>query len=96
MATGVYRAGILGEEEVPQKDIDFWCGLCQFPIASDGKCQAKAQIQQCWNEIGAVASVWHRLHECPFTHVVQKCRCNDFKTLQEAFASVGLVYQVPK
>ena len=95
MGTGIYRVGILGEEEVPQKDIDFWCSLCQFP--PDGvKCQTRESIQQCWNEIGAVASVWHLLHECPFTHVGQKCRCNDFKTSQEAFASVGLVYQVPK
>lgn len=91
MGTGIYREGILGKKEVPQRDIDFWCALCQFPIGKE-KCTEKVDIQRCWNEIGSVAGVWHRLHECPFTHKGQKCRCNDFKNMKEAFAAVGLKY----
>ena len=94
MGTGIFRKGILGEEQVPQKDIDFWCSQCQFPLEGV-KCQTLENIQRCWNEAGSVAGVWHLLHECPFAHVGQKCRCNDFKTHQEAYASVGLVYREP-
>lgn len=92
MPTGIYRAGILSEEEVPQKDIDFWCSICQFPIGKE-KCTEKVDIQRCWNEIGVRANAWHLLHECPFHHQDRVCICNDFKNIQEAFAAAGLKYK---
>ena len=46
----VYKRNILGErEEVPQKDIDFWCGQCQFPYGLE-RCKNEVLIQRCWNE----------------------------------------------
>lgn len=95
MSTGIYREGILGLEEVPQKHIDAWCAECQFPIEKP-KCQAKENIQRCWNEVGTIAHVWHLLHECPFAHLGQDCRCNDFKSVRDAFVSLGLTYHETK
>ena len=96
MGTGIYHEVIPGIlEEVKQENIDFWCSQCQFPLDYI-KCQTMESIQQCWNEIGTKAGAWHLIHECPFTHVGRKCRCNDFKTRQEAFLSVGLVYHTPE
>lgn len=95
MGSGIYHEIVPGfVEEVNQSDIKFWCDQCQFPL-DYVKCQTRESIQRCWNEIGSKAGAWHLIHECPFTHVNQPCRCNDFKTLQEAFASVDLVYQEP-
>ena len=100
MTTGVYRDNPLGiQEEVPQKDIDFWCNLCQFPtfIANETgltyKCTEPWQIQRCWDKTGAIAGEWHKQHECPFIHLNQPCRCNDFKSIEEAFKAVGLEYR---
>lgn len=91
MATGIYRDDIInGLEEIPQKDIDFWCGLCQFSLESP-EC-SKESIQICWDKVGASAGEWHRQHECPFIHLGQSCRCNDFEGIQEAFKATGLEY----
>ena len=94
MGTGIYRRHPLGgTEEVPQKDIDYWCGLCQFPLIGGGQgCGTKEAIQQCWNESGAVAGEWHKQHECPFINLGQECHCNDFKTIEEAFKVAGIKY----
>lgn len=92
MATGIYNMGMFGREEVPQKDIDFWCDMCQFPLNPDSRCTDKDMIQSCWSETGAVAGVWHILHECPFIHQTQECRCNDYKTIREAFKAAGRAY----
>lgn len=93
MGTGIYHEVVPGiVEEILQKNIDYWCSLCQFPL-DYVRCQTRESIQKCWNDIGSNAGAWHIFHECPFTHVGQQCHCNDFKTRQEAFASVGLVYR---
>jgi len=92
MSSGVFRRNILGElEEIPQDQIDYWCKLCQFPLV-EGKCKDKALIQQCWDEGGAVAGKWHLQHDCPFVHKGQPCRCNDFKSIKNAFRAAGLTY----
>ncbi len=84
----------IGQPEiVPQKDIDFWCDLCQFPtFATTGqtKCTESRQIQRCWDADNAIAGEWHKRHECPFIHQGQKCRCNDYASIQKAFEAVGL------
>ena len=91
--TGVFKTNIFGVlEEIPQKDIDYWCSLCQFPLARE-KCKEKALIQQCWDEGMAIAGKWHLQHECPFVYKGQECRCNDFKTIEDAFRFVGLEYK---
>jgi hypothetical protein len=93
LSTGIFRRNPIRElEEVPQKDIDFWCGQCQFPYG-EGKCKDKAFIQRCWDETGAVAHNWHLQHECPFAHQGHRCRCNDFKGMKEAFLAAGLEYK---
>ena len=99
MVTNIFRTNPLGEREVvPQRDIDFWCRECQFSFAKNKKrCRSKTLIQKCWNGIdnrrnsnGAMASEWHRQHECPFIHQGQECRCNDYATIGEAFVGAGL------
>jgi hypothetical protein len=93
VSTGIFKRNILGElEEIPQRHIDYWCQLCQFPLA-EGKCKDKALIQRCWDESGAVAGRWHIMHECSFIHKGQECRCNDFTTIEEAFRAAGLEYR---
>ena len=93
MGTGIYHEIVPGfKEEVNQKYIEFWCNLCQFPLEFV-KCQTRESIQRCWNQVGSVAGVWHLLHECPFARVGQKCHCNDFKTIEEAFSFAGPAYQ---
>ena len=92
MSTGIYREAIFGHVEVPQNDIDYWCGQCQFPIGPE-RCQTKKRIQQCWDQLGASARYWHILHECPFAHLGQECRCNDFISVEAAFISLGLKYK---
>ena len=90
--TDIFKHNMLGElEEIPQEHIDYWCQLCQFPLAK-GKCRKKALIQKCWDESGAVAGEWHKQHECPFIHQLQPCRCNNFKTIKNAFRAAGLEY----
>ncbi len=93
MSTGIFRTNPIGQlEEVPQKDIDFWCSQCQFPLRLGG-CSTSELIQQCWDEGGAVAHKWHLQHECPFVHSGQSCRCNDFKNIRSAFRAAGLTYK---
>lgn len=93
MGTGIYNEMIPGiREEVKQESIDFWCDLCQFPL-DPIKCQSRESIQRCWNEIGSNAGVWHIFHECPFTHIDQKCHCNDFKNIKTASTMAGLTYK---
>jgi len=93
VSTGIFRRNVVGElEEVKQKHIDFWCKTCQFPYG-EGKCQDKALIQKCWDASGSVAHNWHLQHECPFAHQGQTCRCNDFKTIEDAFLAAGLEYK---
>ena len=55
MPTGVFKSNTLGEpEEVEQEHIDYWCGLCQFPLGAGGtKCKEKWQIQLCWQSTDA-------------------------------------------
>ena len=92
MGTGVYHEIIPGmPEELTQPQIDYWCQMCQFPIEK-GRCQTKELIQKCWNEVGSIAAVWHRLHECPSVHQNKPCHCNDFKNMKEAFAAAGIYY----
>lgn len=92
MGTDIYRHNpIGGAEEVPQKDIDYWCGLCQFPLEAP-ICKSKEAIQQCWNESGAVAGKWHKQHECPFIHIGEACQCDAFKTIEEAFKATKIGY----
>ena len=89
--TDIFKHNMFGElEEIPQEHIDYWCQLCQFP--AKGKCRKKALIQKCWDESGAVAGEWHKQHECPFIHQLQPCRCNNFKTIKNAFRAAGLEY----
>ena len=93
MGSGIYHEVVPGiTEEVKQENIDWWCSQCQFPL-DHVKCVTRESIQRCWNEIGTNAGAWHLLHECPFTHVELQCICNNFGSRQEAFTSVGLVYQ---
>lgn len=102
MSTGIFKWNMLGQlEEVEQKYIDHWCGQCQFPYG-EGKCQTKELIQRCWFEHQAMAAtlnveseahVWHLQHECPFIHKGLACRCNDFKTVEQAFAALGMEYK---
>jgi len=86
MTTGIFTQ--FGAE-VSQKDIDYWCSSCQFP-REDGKCKQTASIRACWSY--ASAGQWHLAHECPFVHIGQKCRCNDFKKRGDAFKECGLTY----
>ncbi len=93
MSTGIFMRNMIGElEEIPREYIDYWCQLCQFPLA-EGKCKDKALIQQCWDEGSSVAGKWHIQHECPFIQKRQTCSCNDFKTIEEAFRAAGLEYK---
>mgnify|MGYP001558695110 CR=1 FL=1 len=93
MATGIFRTNVIGElEELPQEHIDYWCHLCQFPLA-EGRCKDKALIQKCWDGTGSVAGRWHFQHECPFIPQGQRCKCNDFETIEEAFRAAGLDYK---
>ena len=94
MSTGIYRQGIIGREEVEQGHIDFWCELCQFPLIGGKQgCKGdKSAIQQCWDGANAVGGEWHKQHECPFIHLSQPCRCNDFEDIKEAFKAAGLNY----
>ena len=91
MVTAIFRNGIIGREEVPQKHIDFWCRECQFSLAKDKKqCRSKSLIQKCWNGSNSNAGQWHRQHECPFIHQGKECRCNDYPTIAAAFTGAGL------
>ncbi len=91
MSTGIFRRNIVRElEEIPQHQIDYWCQLCQFPLATEGKCTDKAQIQECWDKGSSIGNKWHLQHECPFAHKGEACRCNDFKTINDAFRAAGL------
>ena len=93
MTTGIFRFNQIGEcEEIPQKDIDFWCSRCHFPLGPACSFD-KALIQQCWDEGSAIAHQWHLQHECPFAHKKEECRCNSFKSIEEAFQSAGLKYK---
>ena len=102
MGTGIYHRNLLGElEEVDQGYIDFWCGQCQFPYGLE-KCRDKKLIQRCWYELYAIAitlqapseaHVWHLQHECPFIHKGERCHCNDYKTIEEAFTAAGIEYR---
>ena len=96
MSTGIYKRNILGElEEIAQEHINYWCQLCQFPLGLE-RCRDKALIQKCWDESRSVASKWHIQHECPFIHKGQTCRCNDFKTIEDAFRAAGLEYKTER
>lgn len=103
LGTGIYKVNVLGQRvEVPQKHIDAWCNLCQFPLESP-VC-SKESIQICWDKSGAIAGEWHKQHECPFLHkgIQQKlgyiagkpepCRCDEFFTIEEAFRATGIPY----
>ena len=91
--TGVFKHSIFGGlEEILQENIDYWCSLCQFPLAEE-MCKDKALIQQCWDESQAIAGKWHIQRECPFAHKGQECRCNDFKDIEDAFRFVGQEYK---
>lgn len=81
--------------EVKQKDIDYWCNQCQFPLVggNQGCMDNEKAIQQCWNDF-TTAGEWHKQHECPFIHRGLECRCNDFKTIKDAFKSLGIEYIV--
>lgn len=102
MGTEIFKRNIFGElEEVPQKYIDAWCKQCQFPYGVE-KCQSRELIQRCWFELQAIAwtlkvdseaHIWHLLHECPFIHKGEPCRCDDFRTIEDAFQSAGLEYK---
>lgn len=103
--TEIFRRNVLGElEEVPQRDIDYWCGQCQFPYGLE-RCRDKALIQRCWLELQAIAAtlkqpseayIWHLQHECPFVHKGERCRCNDFRAMLAAFEAAGLKYRPPQ
>lgn len=102
MNTKIYHYNPLGElEEVKQEWIDEWCRQCQFPYGQE-KCSDPELVQMCWFGlqgmartlgISAEAHIWHLQHECPFIHTGVKCRCNDFKTIKEAFQSLGIEYK---
>jgi len=88
-------------EEVKQEHIDAWCRECRFSFDLE-KCQDKVLIQKCWFEVQSIAStlqvdseahIWHLQHECPFIHNGERCHCNDFKTIKEAFKAAGLEYK---
>lgn len=101
MSSGVIKRSFWGAlEEVRQEDIDYCCQHCQFPYGEE-KCQSKDLIQRCWFELQAIAKtlnlnseayVWHLLHECPFIHKGEVCRCNAFETIEHAFKAAGLEY----
>lgn len=91
MGTGIFKDSILGREEIPQRDLDYWCRLCQFPTV-EGKCKDMSDIQKCWDETQAKGSLWHLLHECPFHHQDRVCICNEFKNISDAFRAAGLKY----
>lgn len=104
MSTGIFKRNIVGElEEVQQEHIHAWCEQCQFSYYRERrKCQGRLLIQRCWYELQAIAStlnivseahIWHLQHECPYIHTGLPCRCNDFKTVEEAFKAVGLEYR---
>jgi hypothetical protein len=102
MSTGIFRRNPIGElEEVKQEHIDYWCNQCQFPYGAE-RCQDKNLIQRCWNEHQAIAEtlnveseahIWHLQHECPFIHQGTQCRCNEFKTIEEAFQAAHIRYK---
>ena len=92
MGTGIFKDSILGREEISQEDLDYWCWICQFPLA-EGGCKDKADIQRCWDETRATGKLWHLLHECPFHHQDRVCICNEFKNMAEAFRVAGLTYK---
>ena len=93
----ITKYNVFGEVEViKQEHIDYWCGLCQFPLGAAGaKCSEEWQIQLCWRLTEAEGGKWHRQHECPFLNKEPKeeCRCNDFTTIEEAFKAAGLEYR---
>ena len=103
MSSGIFKHNVFGElEEVKQEHIDAWCEQCQFPYSEPRRCQGRDLKQRCWFELQGIAStlnvgseahVWHLQHECPFVHQGQKCRCNDFKTVEEAFKALDLKYR---
>ena len=94
MSTGIFKNNIFGElEEIVQEHIDYWCKECQFPLAKKGKCKTKTLIQKCWTGHQAIAGEWHKQHECPSIHQRKECRCNDFKTIKDAFRAAGLEYE---
>jgi len=96
VSSGIFRRNIIGElEEIQQEQIDYWCSQCQFPFGPE-RCRDKALIQKCWDEGGAVAGRWHIQHESPFIHKGERCRCNDFKTIEDAFRVVGLKYKTKR
>lgn len=104
MTTGIFKRNIFGElEEIKPEHIHYWCAECQFPYGDEGrKCQGRLLIQRCWFELQAIAStlkveseanIWHLQHECPYIHKGLPCKCNDFKTVEEAFKALGLEYR---
>ena len=90
MSTGIYKIGMLGREEVKQEHIDYWCELCQFP----GRCDTAEDIQKCWDGSQSIAGMWHILHECPFLHKDEPCRCNGYQNIEQAFEAAGVEYRV--
>ena len=93
MVINIFRTNALAQREaVSQSNIDYWCRECQYSFAKDKKrCRSKALIQRCWNETSkSTASEWHRQHECPFIHLGQECRCNDYPHISDAFMGAGL------
>jgi len=92
MATRITKTDFMGGSvEVEQKHIDYWCNLCQYPDI-EGKCKTKEQIQLCWDTTQAGGNRWHNKCECPFVHRGLECHCNDFKTIKDAFKSLGMEY----
>jgi len=97
----ITRLNPIGQPEiVPQKDIDFWCSLCQFPFPVNGqKCKiqllSQFLIQKCWDDTNAIAGEWHKQHECPFIHQGQECKCNYSDSIEKAFEVAGLEYHKP-
>jgi len=100
--SGISKRSVFGElEEVKQEYVDAWCAQCQFPYGRQ-KCQGRDLKQRCWFELQGIAStlnidseahVWHLQHECPYVHQGLPCKCNDFKTVEDAFKAVGLEYR---
>lgn len=102
MGTGIYHRNPIGElEEVKQEHIDYWCGICQYPYGPE-KCRDRELIQRCWYELYAIAMmlkvnseahVWHLQHQCPFICKGEKCHCDDYKDIKQAFEAAGISYQ---